>query len=226
MTDIIDKLACEAWTAIDEQCVTADGVGLRWLPEFGARRIAAAIRKRDTQWAKAVGLTNVAQTPDEAAAYIDAQDERDGTKLYAERNETTAALAAKDAEIAKAAALADGIEDRVQQAYRAATAAQGIEGDRNEIDLGDAPTYIEELEAELARLRAIVAKLPTTKDGGYVIPTISVVYHPDERDSQGRLIPLRVSSSDVAGSWMAGRCDAVEGCYSTPEAAEAAKEKT
>ena len=131
--------------------------------------------------------------------------------------------------LAKAAALADGIEDRVQQAYRAATAAQGIEGDRNEIDLGDTPTYIEELEAELARLRAIVESHEVSTADGLVVTGGETLYWVGRID--GALYTAQVQPANpvgfycpCCGEW-ASKDDIGRLWHSTREAAQAAKEK-
>ena len=76
----------------------------------------------------------------------------------------------------------------------------------------------EELLAEVDRLRAIVDKLDLTADGVCATPYMDL-WHRSWRRDDGSLHPCR-----IAPDWDDGEIGVGETC-STPEAAEAAKEK-
>jgi len=75
---------------------------------------------------------------------------------------------------------------------------------------------IAELEAEIAELEDIVDKLPTTADGVPVVPGMEI-WHPDGRTG--------TASIAYYGRGCFPSYVVAEYCYSTREAAEAAKEK-
>lgn len=76
------------------------------------------------------------------------------------------------------------------------------------------------LAAEIARLRRLEAALPKTADGVYVIPG-SFVYHPS--GTRGVVPGIRgngpITLSGLGTTWAC-----IGDCYSTSEAAEAARE--
>jgi len=74
----------------------------------------------------------------------------------------------------------------------------------------------EELLAELDRLRAMEDKLPKTADGVAVVPGMMVWYRTGHHVVH-RTVEMRAQLRNMA-------CMSVSGCYSTREAAEAAKE--
>ena len=78
----------------------------------------------------------------------------------------------------------------------------------------------EAMAADNERLQAIVDRLPKTKDGVSVIPYVSVVWA--NPMYFGHVIPKHVN--DDGAIWLCGNGGPpVSQCYSTPEAAEAAR---
>lgn len=81
---------------------------------------------------------------------------------------------------------------------------------------------IEELGGECERLQAIVDKLPVTADGVPVVPQIDDLYHPSRPKCGILNDETQVEFDDTgAGDW---HYHPVGECYSTEEAAQAAKE--
>lgn len=80
------------------------------------------------------------------------------------------------------------------------------------------PTYAE-LEEKVAELQAIVDKLPRTADGVPVVPGMVLHY----RRGWQVLGAMVGEYADREGDW---HCVAIDDCYSTRQAAEAAKGKT
>lgn len=88
------------------------------------------------------------------------------------------------------------------------------------------PSMLRQCRDEIERLQTIVNRLPLTKDGVRVIPN-QMVYGPDDLDCDSCEYLL------VNGEWMVylypigpelGRLRKVSECYSTKEAARAAKD--
>ena len=76
------------------------------------------------------------------------------------------------------------------------------------------------LHKEIERLQAIVDRLPKTADGVPVVPYVSVVWA--NPMYFGHVIPKHVN--DDGAIWLCGNGGPpVSQCYSTPEAAEAAR---
>jgi hypothetical protein len=70
-------------------------------------------------------------------------------------------------------------------------------------------------EAEIERLRAIVDRLPKTKDGVPIIPCVDSVWHPDFTGSG--------TAKECGRAYWACYMRKIDECYSTREAAEAAR---
>lgn len=77
--------------------------------------------------------------------------------------------------------------------------------------------YLDELEAEIERLRAVVNKLAKTADGVLVTPEMELW-----KNWRGKILRGHVLQLIDLGSVYVD----VQACYSTSKAAETAKEKT
>lgn len=84
------------------------------------------------------------------------------------------------------------------------------------ISLSDHEAALVHRDKRVAELEAVVAKLPKTKDRVPVVPG-DVVYHPNGQHSH-------VTDARGVRLYMTGEWVGVDTCYSTREAAEAARD--
>ena len=88
-----------------------------------------------------------------------------------------------------------------------------------------AANEIETLRAQLNEANEVLERLPKTADGVSVVPMTDAVYHPKYKEG----VPLIIWSSGQAAprsNRHAGGIVPVSECYTTPEAAHAAREES
>ena len=84
-----------------------------------------------------------------------------------------------------------------------------------------------ELESQLSELRAVVERLPKTKDGVVISDSETPVFYPSEPHAplywDGYREGMAFTRSIYPGIFVSESGVEISSCYSTPEAAEAAK---